>query len=299
MKYVKCNLCGSEKNAELLVINNYRIVKCCVCGLTYVNPKADAGELQQLYESYYTGSGSCVLEAPVCCNQGSMRFFSRLLRDCKRLCPTGKILDIGCGGGFFLNMAREAGYSPFGLERSKAACDFAAETLGLQVFWGTLQEARFPEASFDIVTILNVLEHVEDPHDTLLLVNRLLRPEGLLVVTVPNLLFGLPALHLFRWLGKQRMLQIKNDYLLRISVFHVPWHLYLFTPYTLRALLIASNFTDVKIRNAVPVSNPGSTLRTVQKEVIYQASNSISSLSLGKLLMSYSITALARKGERD
>jgi 2-polyprenyl-3-methyl-5-hydroxy-6-metoxy-1,4-benzoquinol methylase len=289
MRAVCCDLCGQDNAIEFAVINNARIVRCCSCGLVYVNPRPDVCDLALSYEKYY-GDGQS-LAAASSWNVGSQHAFAGTLRLIRTYHSSGKLLDIGCGGGFFLDMARRYGYEPYGIELDKDACDFAADKFGLNVFHGHLANANFAENLFEVITILNVLEHVDSPRDMLGEVLRVLKPTGLVVLVVPNLVFGLPLLRLYTLASKFH----KTYDIWHVSVFAVPTHLYLFTPETLRALLIKSGFDCIRITNAIPVDNPGLPIKTVLKRLIYYSASAVTKLSGRALVLSYSMIATAIK----
>ncbi|MDQ2921396.1 MAG: class I SAM-dependent methyltransferase, partial [Acidobacteriota bacterium] len=97
----------------------------------------------------------------------------------------GRLLDVGFGAGTLLEAARRAGWQAFGVEVAARAVE-QVRGLGFDVFCGTLQEARYPENYFDVVTASEVLEHVPDPQVVLHEIARVLRPGGLLWATTPH-----------------------------------------------------------------------------------------------------------------
>jgi SAM-dependent methyltransferase len=115
-----------------------------------------------------------------------------LLRRLNRQQP--KVLDIGCGRGHLLRAFQQGGCEVLGTEFSDDACRFAREVLKIPVKVGTLSELNFPDASFDVVVMWHVLEHVSDPRPTLAEVARILKPGGFFMVAVPD--FGSPEAQL-------------------------------------------------------------------------------------------------------
>jgi 2-polyprenyl-3-methyl-5-hydroxy-6-metoxy-1,4-benzoquinol methylase len=98
----------------------------------------------------------------------------------------GRLLDVGCSIGLFLHLAGERGWDGIGLEPAPRARNHAEDVYGLDVRDESLEEASFPDGSFDTVTLLSVLEHATDPLALLGACARVLRPGGALYVIVPN-----------------------------------------------------------------------------------------------------------------
>lgn len=99
----------------------------------------------------------------------------------------GRILDVGCGAGFFLRALGEKSWSRYGVEIGDEAAGAAATVLGSQqIFTGTLLEAKFDTAAFDVVTFWSALEHTNEPRKNLLEARRILRSGGTVVIQVPN-----------------------------------------------------------------------------------------------------------------
>lgn len=136
----------------------------------------------------------------------------------------GKLLDIGCGDGTFLHRMQMLGWSVDGLDFDKSAIEAAQIRYGLSLRCGDLAGARFPENTFDAVTMNHVIEHVPHPLALLAEIRRVLKPSGRLVVVTPNSLS----------LGHKRFLAhwVNLD---------PPRHLHVFTPNTLRACAKLAN----------------------------------------------------------
>lgn len=97
----------------------------------------------------------------------------------------GRLLDVGCGAGNQLHSMRAFGWDVCGLEPDSQAVA-AAQATGLDVRQGDLLSVRWPDAHFDAVTMVHVIEHLVDPQRHLLECLRILKPGGRLVVTTPN-----------------------------------------------------------------------------------------------------------------
>lgn len=95
----------------------------------------------------------------------------------------GRLLDIGCAFGEFLKLAQEKGYNVSGVEVSEPAAEYAKETLGLEVFNCELASANLGSKEYDIITMWDVIEHLDDPGATLSEVSRLLRPGGMVIIS--------------------------------------------------------------------------------------------------------------------
>jgi len=100
--------------------------------------------------------------------------------------PSGtRLLDVGCSSGAFLGTATAAGLEVDGVEPSPEAAE-TARRAGYKVFGGTLEEARYPDAAFDAVTLIELVEHLREPRALLAECRRVLRPGGVVLVTTPN-----------------------------------------------------------------------------------------------------------------
>ncbi len=228
-----CCVCHSDDSRLLLIDEGQRVVRCARCGFIYCNPVPSPEELC----NYYTESYQDVEQWSRTFGHDRFYVFHEGLKEIRRYRPTGSLLDVGCSLGLFLSWARQAGYETAGVELSPPATQFARERMGLDVFCGTLQSAPFAPASFDVVTFWDVLEHVTDPCGDLRRVRQIIKPDGLLVVRVPNVGFHLPRTRLMRLVRENGFigLDARN-------------HLNHFTARTLRALLERAGFRVLKVK---------------------------------------------------
>ncbi len=151
----------------------------------------------------------------------------------------GTLLDVGCGGGLFLRMMRERGYKGVGLDFSLGAAGVAWEVNEVPTVCGSLTHAPLPDESCAAVTMFHVLEHLYDPSAYLLAAHRLLKPDGRLIIQVPN-----AACWQFLLLGESwRGLE-------------VPRHLWNFKPTDLEVMLDRSGFEVVRTKHFSLRDNP-------------------------------------------
>ena len=158
------------------------ILRCNQCGLLYVDPPPSEEEL----EKYYTEriDPRYLLKY----KDQTIRRGKRILRMVQEFKKGGDLLEIGCGYGFFLNLAKENGWKTYGVELSPDASEYARKTFNLDIFTGDISQADLKEKSFDFITLQHILEHLPQPLKTLNILNNALRDDGILVIVVPNTL---------------------------------------------------------------------------------------------------------------
>ena len=140
-------------------------------------------------------------------------------------------MDVGAGAGEFLSLMRKHGWETAGVEPSPVTSRYAREDRGIQVFTGTLQDIDLPHASYDLVTLWEVMEHLPDPLAAVKKMALLLKKGGTLVFSTPNI-EGLPV----RWFGSAWWT-------------NVPRHLYFFSPKTVRILVEESGLELTAIKH--------------------------------------------------
>jgi glycosyltransferase involved in cell wall biosynthesis/2-polyprenyl-3-methyl-5-hydroxy-6-metoxy-1,4-benzoquinol methylase len=196
LKYVACPGCGNRESVGLADEFGLGIRRCQHCDLVYVNPRLD--EPQQ----HYHGDRDALLAKYGAILRGERGHnrdpnYREEVAVLARLKPSGKLLDVGTHCGFFLRMARGMGWELHGVEPS-AAAELAREFFGLNVHRGHLEELAFPDEAFDVVTLIDVIEHVESPARLLREVRRVLKPSGVVFIKTPNARYNLFKLRLIR-----------------------------------------------------------------------------------------------------
>jgi len=222
---VPCTICDSDADRELCRVEGYRIAKCSRCGFIFVNPRPSRLGLANLYRHHETNRyfskdyEPLELESPV---------LTMVMLTIRRYVRSGNLLEIGCGRGDLLQMARAQGFTATG-------CDFFGNRMpvssSMAFFDGPLHDAKFADATFDVVIIRNVLEHLFDPRSELEEVRRVLRPGGYLYTKVPNAQSGRGPFYR-RFMGKP-------------YPFAPPYHLSHFGPRALKTLLGGTGFAFV------------------------------------------------------
>lgn len=256
-----CNLCGNDETRFLHdvgvrkdgVVDKFMIVECKHCGLVYLNPRPTKETILTYYQDsdYYAWQNNVrlsykqKLKYMVIEELGQYpqlrRFF--VVKWLRKLtvailkhhvsifvpyAKEGEVLDIGCGSGQFLQWLAAHGFHAHGVEISQLAAQRARQ-IGLDVYCGELVDAQYPDDFFDVVIANHVLEHVYDPVGLIREVARILKPNGLFIIGVPNI-----ESYEYRVFGM--------DW----GPLEVPQHTYHFSYNTLNAMLQRNNFSVEK-----------------------------------------------------
>ena len=216
-----CPLCKGDQTVRLFkgrdrvhgLPGDFTVFQCRRCRAVFYLPPLQAAELSRYYpDSYgryrhsraidkktYKGIRRFVLEnyygypspkggKPSLFNRWAAFFLSLVMaKDAIPYRGEGRVLDVGCGGGSYLYRLKSWGWNSYGVEPSAVGAA-QARSLGLNVHQGQIEEARFQDGFFDVVRLSHVLEHLTDPRGTFFEIKRILKPDGLVYVTVPNTL---------------------------------------------------------------------------------------------------------------
>jgi 2-polyprenyl-3-methyl-5-hydroxy-6-metoxy-1,4-benzoquinol methylase len=236
LERVPCGLCGGPRYRRYARKFDLDLVKCRDCGLVYANPRLVEAEVLKRYNpDYFYGEYLPTFNAgPTSFDMELIRkhyaLFLRILS--RSRAPGRRLLDVGCGAGFFLKAAQEAGWDAEGVEVSAAAAAYGNEVLGVKVRNAKLEQGGFPPETFDVITLLDTIEHLPHPLASLTEVRRLLKRNGLLLLNTPDLR-SLSRL----FLGKAW------------AVLSPAEHLYNFTAGTLGRLIAKAGFEVVAVEN--------------------------------------------------
>lgn len=216
-----CPICASTRGRWAAEHHGLRVARCLDCGHGYVWPVPDAAFLDAIYRdsTYYQGSVDSIgFRDYASLEPARKRMFGRHLTKIEASVGVGRILDVGCANGDFLKVARNRGWQVFGADPSAARAQVEAE--GIPLVGTTVLDADLEEGSLDAVTFWDVLEHVPDPIGNLSRAKALLKPRGVLALTVPDSSNVLAHVSGRRWFGYKTAgehLQFYTDASLRLA----------------------------------------------------------------------------------
>ena len=232
----RCLGCGGTRLLAVPLVYEFRgrfpAARCARCGLCFLRVQPAPEALAELYSAaYFESDFRCGRSDVSYANEPAFRGENAALVEAFAAClPSGaklrRLLEVGCAGGWLLKLARERGWDVRGVEVSADAVT-RARALGLDVHHGGLSGAGLPAASFEVVYMGDVLEHVPDCRATLAEVARVLAPGGCLYLRGPITTHSLArrlALAVYGALGRSIVLR------------EPPYHLWEFTPRTLTEL---------------------------------------------------------------
>lgn len=231
MTFADCCLCESDETQPLgagedfeyrTSTDTFAAMRCRLCGLVFINPRPALSEFTRIYpENYHAFEFSAEHFGFVYKVRRRLEA-NRLLAWCRDLSEEARILDVGCGDGFHLGVLREFGKKTWTLEGVDA--DQRAVRIGrkndLTIHQGTLETIDLPENSYDLILLIQTVEHIADPPELLRQIRTLLRPGGRVVIVTDNTDSMDFTLSKKRYWGG----------------YHFPRHWYLFNKKTIRRL---------------------------------------------------------------
>jgi SAM-dependent methyltransferase len=249
---VACPLCGARRADDIAAEFGIAVARCLECGLVYTRtPRPQAQdhytvpvhEFTEKYELVFRG------EAPHPRDPN----YEDVLDALAKIRSPGDLLDVGSHCGFFLRRARARGWRTTGVEPSPTSSALARERFDLDVRTGFLDE-RFGDASFDAVTMLDVLEHVGQPQPLLREIRRVLRPGGIVAIKVPNV----------------RYVRAKYRLLRRVpgavaDAFDAREHLAHYSAHTLTRLLREEGFELESLTAPPPIQSGGRARKAIRR----------------------------------
>lgn len=248
----KCLLCGQDKT-EIMGIRGNReysgadpsaiphiktnVVRCTNCGFIYTNPLIVG--IEHLEQNHYNDNAQYVA-----ITEGNTdEVFAKRVSIIKKIKSSGKLLDVGAGKGEFLSEAKKAGFECTGAEPSPNFCDYAQKNYGVEMHCGYLgQIDKLKERKFDVITMLHVLEHVENPNELVPALKQNMTDDGILFIEVPNTnSFFVQVIDLYY--------KVKGlGWSSRLSPLHPPFHKFGYSAASLTYLFKKHNYRILEIK---------------------------------------------------
>lgn len=228
-----CPLCGSEK-----ISRHYRIIKyslkfdtsrCSTCGFIFMNPQFKSRIIDDFYvKNYYSGSAdySYIDERKI--EKYSAFVWNARIKKIRKYADNGNFLDIGCSFGGLLKSASKY-FTPYGIEKSDYSAKYAKKIFGKKIHCGTISDHPFMGKKFSVITMIELIEHLDDPEETIKKCFSMLDIGGLLVIQTANMD------------GRQaRNLKDKYEY-------YMPGHISYFSKKNLTMALKKAGFSKIKV----------------------------------------------------
>jgi len=197
LTHVSCCVCGRDAAKPIGVGEDYEYrtsadvfvaMQCETCGLVYLNPRPDVSEFETIYPENYHAFDFSEADFGIVYKIRSRLEANRVLSWCRNLPDGAKILDVGCGDGFHLNLLRKYGNKTWeleGIDVDERAIEMAEKT-GLKVHRGTVESLNLPKNSYDFAFMIQTIEHVAHPEKVLSAVFEVLKPNAKLVIVTDN-----------------------------------------------------------------------------------------------------------------
>jgi 2-polyprenyl-3-methyl-5-hydroxy-6-metoxy-1,4-benzoquinol methylase len=238
---IDCPLCGGAEHSLLFIKRGYPIVRCDECELVFANPQVD--ESLVLCEYRAASARANDLWVDVLLSEPQLELdrekFEEILDELEPFRGGGRLLDVGTSIGLFLRLALDRGWDAVGNEFGERARQVAKERFDLDVTDAPLDAMDVEAATFDVVTLNSVLEHVNEPRRMLAQVRDLLKSGGALFIIVPNV--------------ESLACRVLHE---RAATFDGRNHLIYFSPATLSGMLAAEGFEVVEMHTRVASLDP-------------------------------------------
>jgi 2-polyprenyl-3-methyl-5-hydroxy-6-metoxy-1,4-benzoquinol methylase len=183
----RCRACGSSETGLIFQIEQRRVCRCSECTHVYLDVAHNAESIRGMYSAYGKGGQSRYFAGIDFKVQANLESY---LRRCKAAVHNPqsqlRLLDVGCGSGALLKQAQTLGFVAAGIEISAPLAKLVKDQVQCEVYQQFLSELNMPASSFDVVTMYDLIEHVEDPAKDLQQVFRILKSGGVFFVLTPN-----------------------------------------------------------------------------------------------------------------
>lgn len=220
-------ICNNEQTKHRYTKSGIKLFICNNCNFMFVHPIPSIETQQKYYnESYDEGTYE------VYSDQEKLRkkLNELRLKEIEKYIPEGKLLDVGCATGYFLDAAKNYGLETFGVELSEKAVQ-QVMLRHKNIFQGAVEDANFNDSTFDFITIFDLIEHVTDPDSTIKEVSRIIKQGRHIAISTPDIT---------SWHAK--ILGKRWGFIIPLE------HLFYFSPNSMKLLLKKHGFSIVTVR---------------------------------------------------
>lgn len=246
-KHKNCILCASFSLKKLKGYEEHHLVKCQSCKFVFCEPIPTERELEKHYENY----GRNDYLSPL-----TIKRYHEILDSFEPYRKTNRLIDVGCGIGYFLEEAKKRGWEVYGTEFTDEAIEICSKK-GIKMNKGILDPGNYNSQEFDVITSFEVIEHINNPQEELANFYKILRKGGLVYCTTPN----------FNSLLRYRL---KEKY----NVLCYPEHLSYYTPKTLKYVFEKEGFRTKNIKaTGISLTRLKTSKATSNQELISQTSD--------------------------
>jgi SAM-dependent methyltransferase len=232
LETTNCLICQSSNSSIIHTFRQLNVVICRECGLVYLNPRLKELTMRTAYrsENYFLRSVDAGYE-DYSFQENSLRItFRRFLEQLKKQGMTSdRLLEVGCGYGYFLDEAKDFFSYRAGVELSQDAGSHAERISGARIYVGDSNSLPIEYNNFNLIVLINLIEHIYSPIDFLLLIKKRLRDNGRIVIATPDIGSFWYTMMRKRW-----------------PSFKIPEHIAFYSGKTLKSLLQKTGFGDIQ-----------------------------------------------------
>lgn len=225
MEEIRCIFCNADSLRVVIQEHGY-CGKQCSCSLIYISPRP---RMEDVLDIYGHNQAQVTAESHIGGDFLKRLYARHTLRLLKKFIKKGSLLEIGSGGGYFLDEARTAGFEPYGIELNSVQAAHIKNTLNIPCEQKPLSRNSFDGATFDVIYHSDVISHFHDPIAEFRTMYQKLKPNGLMIFETGNI-------------G-----DIDQNYYKLFTRFQYPDHLFFFGEKNLEQLLTLTGFRLIKI----------------------------------------------------
>jgi len=246
----RCPVCADGAKCLRYRITGFRVYDCLACSQVYLWPLLSEEQVREMFTRLYTEGEGSVSElksyyeftyedAP---SNPLVQLYERWLDAIERHRSSGRLLDIGCGTGLFLAVARRRGWEPYGIDDCSEATTHARDHFGLDVWDGEFAQVQTGGKTFDAITMWDIIEHARQPVELLEAARSVLAPGGIVGISTPNQrsVLDVVAGALYRASGGRVTWPLEK--------FYIEQHFLYFTPATLEATAARAGLSVVRMQ---------------------------------------------------